>query len=84
MNEFYPLMRTQTFLTPQKILFGVNSGERVGLEAKLMGADSILLITDKAIEKAGLTDKVRNALEKNELNVKVFKDMWAGKVARAN
>lgn len=72
MNAIYSLMGTHTFLTPQKILFGENSSEGVGLEAKIIGANSVFLITDKAIEKAGLADKVRSGLERNGLDVKIF------------
>lgn len=55
--------RTHHFRSPTKIVFSVNSIEKVAAEAKLPNGKKIFLISDKVITKLGVVDKVKKQLE---------------------
>ncbi|MDH5795271.1 MAG: iron-containing alcohol dehydrogenase, partial [Candidatus Bathyarchaeota archaeon] len=63
------------FCTAGKIKFGDEAVEEAGWEAKRLGGSRILVITDRGIAKAGLADKVKSSLEKENLEVNVFDDV---------
>ncbi len=48
--------------SPTKIIFGENSIKEIGLEIDSLGCSKGLIVTDKGIVEAGLTDKVEKAL----------------------
>jgi len=60
------------FWTAGKIKFGDGAAEETGWEAKRLGGSRILVVTDKGVAKAGLADKVKNSLEKENLKVGIF------------
>lgn len=60
------------FQAPPKIVFGINSIETVGVEAKQFGGKKILLVSDEIIAKLGLVDKVKRLLEKEGFTIEVF------------
>ncbi len=60
------------FWTAGKIKFGDGAAEETGWEAKRLGGPKILVVTDKGVAKAGLADRIRNGLEKENLEVGIF------------
>jgi len=60
------------FCTAGKIKFGDGAVEEAGWEAKRLGGSRILVITDGGVAKAGLLDKVKRSLKKENLEVGVF------------
>src|SRR2546423_4673616 len=55
-----------------RIVFGVNSVERVGELARDLGAKKVLLVTDPGIVAAGHAGRVRQFLEAARLSVALF------------
>jgi alcohol dehydrogenase len=60
------------FKSRTRLVFGVNSVERVGELAKNLGAKKILLVTDAGIVAAGHAARVQEILEKEKLSISVF------------
>jgi len=60
------------FKTAGKIVFGPGAVETAGEELKVLGATRVAVITDPGIDKAGILDTVRQAVEKSGLNHSVF------------
>ena len=58
------------FQTPT-IIFGIDSINQIGEQAKKLGAGRVLLITGPRVEKAGVLDKVRLLLEAVGITVQV-------------
>ena len=61
-----------TFRITPEIIFGNGVSLRVGIEAKKRGGSNVLVVVDPQIIKAGLFDKIKEALIKEYLNVTVF------------
>jgi len=60
------------FCTAGKIKFGDGAVGEAGWEAKRLGGSRILVITDGGVAKAGLLDKVKRSLKKENLEIGVF------------
>lgn len=64
--------KISTFLSPNKITLGIGAARGVGTEAKALGAQKALIITDAGVVKAGLIDGIHEALESEKLEVGIF------------
>lgn len=60
------------FASRTRLIFGINSVERIGELAKNLPAKRILLVTDAGIVAAGHADRVRKILEEENLFISVF------------
>jgi alcohol dehydrogenase len=58
-----------------RMVFGVNTVERVGELAKNLGAKRVLLVTDSGIVAAGHAARVRQKLEEQGMTVTVFQEV---------
>jgi len=58
--------------TPQLILAGVGASERLGQEARAIGAKKALVVTDRGVVDSGTAKKVREILEKEGIGVEIF------------
>jgi alcohol dehydrogenase len=58
-----------------RMVFGVNSVERVGQLAKDLGAKRVLIVTDAGIVAAGHAGRVRQKLEEQGITVTVFQEV---------
>ena len=58
-----------------RIVFGVDSVERVGELAAGLGARNVLLVTDAGIVSAGHAGRVRQLIEQQGINVTCFQDV---------
>jgi alcohol dehydrogenase class IV len=68
-----PLSRLSvSFDQPRRIIFGPNSTEQVGVEAKRLGGRKVLIVTDLNVEKAGLSGRVQESVEKQGLKTEVY------------
>jgi alcohol dehydrogenase class IV len=68
-----PLRReTWTFHSAGQLLFGRNAVRQLGDVAARLGASRVLVVTDPALEKAGLVERVRAPLAEAALAVGVF------------
>ncbi|MEM1531081.1 MAG: iron-containing alcohol dehydrogenase [Candidatus Bathyarchaeia archaeon] len=67
--------KTYTFQFPKKIVFGIGSSRRVGLEARMLGGNRALLVTDDNLRRLGITKDIEEALLEEDLTVEVFSDI---------
>ena len=58
------------FQTPS-IIFGMDTLNQVGIEAKKLGAKKVLFVTGPNVQKNGFVEKVESLLEKESIEVKV-------------
>ena len=58
--------------TPHLILAGLGASERLGQEAKLIGAKKALIVTDKGVVGSGTAGKMKDLLETEGIGVEVF------------
>jgi len=72
MSLCHPLTTVYTFQLPTKILFGVDSVTRIGQEAKHLGGLNALIVTDKNVERVGLTEKMKGSLTAEGFKVHLF------------
>ncbi|MFQ6054178.1 MAG: iron-containing alcohol dehydrogenase [Candidatus Bathyarchaeia archaeon] len=72
MVEFYEPLRTFELQLPSRVIFGIGTVERVGPEARSLGAKSILIVTDPGVAEAGLAGKVEASIKGEGLKVEVW------------
>lgn len=58
--------------SPHLILAGIGASERLGQEAKGIGAKKVFVVTDKGVIDSGIGKKIKDLLEKEEINVEIF------------
>ena len=61
-----------TLRTSHLILAGLGASERLGQEAKGIGAKKVFVVTDKGVIDSGTGKKIKDLLEKEEINVEIF------------
>jgi alcohol dehydrogenase class IV len=77
MNDFFQMSDIFMFQLPRKIIFGNGAIKKIGEEAAAMfpGLKSALLITDKGVLNAGLTDEATASLKKSGFEVLLFDEV---------
>ncbi len=60
---------------PSMVLFGCGAAQKVGEEAKALGATRVLIVCDPGIASTGMVDEIKAILEKAGLSVGVFSDI---------
>ena len=60
---------------PKLILFGPDSIQEIGKEAKKMGGKKVIIITDRILVKLGLVEKAKHAMEKEKIQVDLFEEI---------
>jgi len=71
--EYYnPLEKVYTFISPTKVVFGVNALKSVGDELKSFNQEKILLLTDKVIRETEPAKEFISTLSSDGFEVKVF------------
>ncbi len=60
------------FYLPTRIQYGEDAAQTVGKEAKELGGTKAMLVSDKGIIKAGLTDPVEKSLKRVGIDVVIF------------
>ena len=73
LKENLAIMRINEFQNPQKIVFGISAAEKVGEEAKRLGAGKVFVVSDENIEKVGILGKILKSLREKGLDVKLHK-----------
>ncbi len=72
-DDFFKMSDIFMFQIPRKIVFGNGAIRRIGEEAaNIFAGKKILMITDKGVVRAGLTDEAAVSLKKNGFDVIVF------------
>ncbi|HEU4583276.1 MAG TPA: iron-containing alcohol dehydrogenase [Polyangiaceae bacterium] len=68
-------MPTSIWSYPTRILFGAGSAKSVGAEAKALGLDRVLLVTDAGVISAGLDKPIEASLAAQGIHVSVFSQL---------
>ena len=63
------------FVLNETSYFGANARENLGNEIKSRGFERVLLVSDKALEEAGVTGKVEATLKAEGINYSLFDDV---------
>ena len=71
-NSFYPTDKICNFFSPNKIILGVAATKQVGREAKFLGGEKALIVTDPGVVKAGLLKGIQESLVSEEISVGIF------------
>jgi alcohol dehydrogenase class IV len=61
--------------SPHLILAGIGASERLGQEAKGIGAQKALVVTDKGVINSGIGKKIKDLLEKDRIGVEIFDEV---------
>jgi alcohol dehydrogenase class IV len=64
-------MKTYAVQLPKRVVFGGGIEDRIGAEAKGLGATKALIVTDETMQKLGLCEKVETSL-KEAVDVDIF------------
>lgn len=76
MNDFFRMSDIFMFQLPRKIIFGNGAIKKIGEEAATaITGRKVLMITDKGIIQAGLTEEAIGSLKKNGFEVLVFDEI---------
>ncbi len=75
MNLSMFMGKIYNFQLPKRIVFGTGSSSMVGLEAKALGGNRILLITDENLRSSGLIKNVEENLLSEGLSIDIFSDI---------
>ncbi len=68
------ILNNFSFVVPTRIEFGVGITEKVGEEAKKFNPKKILIVSDKGVISAGITDKVEKSLKEQNLPYVIYSD----------
>lgn len=68
-------MNISVFRTPTELITGLGSVEKVGEKARELGANKVLVVTDKVLNQNGLVDKVLIPLKKADLHVDIIDEV---------
>src|SRR4030067_2877437 len=61
--------------SPHLILSGIGASERLGQEAKGIGARKALVVTDKGVINSGIGKRIKDLLEKEGIGVEIFDEV---------
>jgi alcohol dehydrogenase class IV len=70
--SFYEPLRPFELHMPSRVLFGIKSVEKIGSEAKHLGAKNVLVVTDKGISKTGEPGRIKSILLKEEMKAEIW------------
>ncbi|MFC2020261.1 iron-containing alcohol dehydrogenase [Chloroflexota bacterium] len=71
-NTYYIPDKISTFFSPNKLIFGIGSANQAGKEAKNLGGTRALIVTDKQVVSAGLTEEVISSLKTCGIETGIF------------
>ncbi|MFH1624682.1 MAG: iron-containing alcohol dehydrogenase [Pseudomonadota bacterium] len=63
--------------SPHLILAGFGASDRLGEEAKSIGAKKTMVVTDKGVIESGIGKKITNLLEKEGIRVEMFDQVFS-------
>ncbi|MBU2535048.1 MAG: iron-containing alcohol dehydrogenase [Chloroflexi bacterium] len=74
--------KVNTFLSPNKVIFGNGTVSQVGKEAEQLSAKKALIVTDKGVVKADLLADVKDSLKAHNIDFDIFDQVEAEPPAR--
>jgi alcohol dehydrogenase class IV len=76
------MTKVNNFLSPTKIILGNGAVSQVGDEARKLGGQRALVVTDKGVVKAGLVSGVEESLKAQKIDFEIFDKVDAEPPAR--
>ena len=64
--------KTHTFLSPNRILFGIDAVKEVAAEAKQLGGKKVLIVTDPGLVEAGLVEAIKAPLDSDGIAFSLY------------
>ncbi|MFB0505771.1 MAG: iron-containing alcohol dehydrogenase [Thermodesulfobacteriota bacterium] len=65
-------IKTHVFLSPNRILFGIDAVKGVAAEAKQLGGKKVLIVTDPGVAEAGLVEAIKGPLESDGIAFSLY------------
>jgi len=66
------MLPARTFIIPPTLITGSGSSEKVGEEAKKLGAKKVLIVTDEVMTKLGIVEGIKKSLSASEIGFALF------------
>jgi alcohol dehydrogenase class IV len=65
-------IKTHVFLSPNRILFGIDAVKGLAAEVKQLGGGKVLVVTDPGVVGAGLVEAIKDPLDSEGISFSVF------------
>jgi alcohol dehydrogenase class IV len=65
-------IKTHVFLSPNRILFGIDAVKGLAAEVKQLGGGKVLVVTDPGVVGAGLVEAIKDSLDSEGISFSVF------------
>jgi alcohol dehydrogenase class IV len=65
-------IKTHVFLSPNRILFGIDAVKGLAAEVKQLGGGKVLVVTDPGVVKAGLVEAIKDPLDSEGISFSVY------------
>jgi len=65
-------IKTHVFLSPNRILFGIDAVNGVAAEAKQLGGKKVLIVTDPGLIEAGLVETIKAPLDSDGIAFSIY------------
>ena len=65
-------IKTHVFLSPNRILFGIDAVKGVAAEAKQLGGKKVLIVTDPGLIEAGLVETIKAPLDSDGIAFSIY------------
>jgi alcohol dehydrogenase class IV len=70
--SYYFQGRVNNFFSPTKIMLGTGAAKSVGAQAKVLGYDRALLVTDQGIVSTGMVEPIKESFVSEKIDLLVF------------
>jgi len=64
--------KTHVFLSPNRILFGIDAVKGLAAEVKQLGGSKVLVVTDPGVVQAGLVEAIKDPLDAEGISFSVY------------
>ena len=64
--------KTHVFLSPNRILFGIDAVKGLAAEVKQLGGSKVLVVTDPGVVQAGLIEAIKDPLDSEGISFSVY------------
>ena len=65
-------IKTHVFLSPSRILFGIDAVKGLAAEVKQLGGSKVLIVTDPGVVEAGLVEAIKSPLDSEGISFSVY------------
>ena len=65
-------IKTHAFLSPNRILFGIDAVKGVAAEVRQLGGRKVLIVTDPGLTEAGLVEAIKAPLDSDGIGFSLY------------